>query len=841
MQESQARRRPLGRSLEDFRIETAATLNALLPAEERLLASSARGEICEIDSTRPLVRAETNEIRGGFVRFLALGGDNNAPVHERCLAIRRAFIVGDIDLENAEKLRPFLLIECNISGKIVGKNGVFTELNFNKSIIGGLEFQCSKVSGAVYLGSGLIVDGDVKFYDSKIGGMFFCRGGSFRNPNEMALNCGGMNVSGGVFLDEGFEASGEVSFPGAKLGAVLRCRGGRFENAGKTALGFGHAKIGGAVDIRNMVCEGEVSFEHASIAGIFDCSKSQINNREKYTVNCKNGAIGGDILLNDGFTSVGKIVLTGVEVGGALDCRGAGLVNPNDQALVCEGATIGGSVLLSEGFKSLGEVNFRNAQINGQVDCTNGIFDNPGGTTIDCDRAEIGGAVFLSGGFSSRGRVSFFGAEIARQFMCDDGKFDCADGVALDCVGAECAGGVFLRSGFSSQGKVSFTSARIIGDFECDGGTFRNAGNALDCDLITVAGMVSLRSGFSADGAVLFFGARIASDFACSGGRFSHPVIRNQPDLPERIKIEDCLDLYGAKIGGTLTLGPAGPVYEDAKFIGDIDLQSAQAKAFIDSETSWPVQAVSVGGNNIPCCIILDGFSYERFARAAPTDSKTRQRWLLRQPQYHLTASFRPQPFEQIIKVLREMGHEADARHIAMLKQSLQQQRKRIWKQPFAWTVGWLWGFSCGYGYRPTRLFVMLLVLWVGCGWLYKIGAEEGGFAPKDAQIWTNREYNKDCDTNWTVCAQGDGGKVTEVIAFNPFTYSADMLLPAIDLGQRSAWTPLWREIKVKIPCLGERTLPRWALRSVSWTENVLGVTGVILIGAILSGLVKHD
>ena len=84
-------------------------------------------------------------------------------------------------------------------------------------------------------------------------------------------------------------------------------------------------------------------------------------------------------------------------------------------------------------------------------------------------------------------------------------------------------------------------------------------------------------------------------------------------------------------------------------------------------------------------------------------------------------------------------------------------------------------------------------------------------------------------------------GKVSEIIAFNPFTYSADMLLPAIDLGQRSAWTPMWREIRVEVPYLGPRTLPDGTLRAAAWAKNILGVSGVILIGAILSGVIKRD
>ena len=67
------------------------------------------------------------------------------------------------------------------------------------------------------------------------------------------------------------------------------------------------------------------------------------------------------------------------------------------------------------------------------------------------------------------------------------------------------------------------------------------------------------------------------------------------------------------------------------------------------------------------------------------------------------------------------------------------------------------------------------------------------------------------------------------------------MLLPAIDLGQRSAWTPMWREIEVALPGEVKVTLPAGTLRAAAWLENILGVAGVILIGAILSGIVKRD
>ena len=109
-----ARKRAFGRSLSDFRIEGATTANGLLPAEEKLLVAVARGEICSVSSLdwkkpEDLEKLKSDEqwrIRADFLRFLALGGDNAAPVHEKGVQLARAHIVGDLDLEVLRSVSP---------------------------------------------------------------------------------------------------------------------------------------------------------------------------------------------------------------------------------------------------------------------------------------------------------------------------------------------------------------------------------------------------------------------------------------------------------------------------------------------------------------------------------------------------------------------------------------------------------------------------------------------------------------------------------------------------------------------------------------------------------------
>ena len=88
----------------------------------------------------------------------------------------------------------------------------------------------------------------------------------------------------------------------------------------------------------------------------------------------------------------------------------------------------------------------------------------------------------------------------------------------------------------------------------------------------------------------------------------------------------------------------------------------------------------------------------------------------MRQRPSHLGKDLRPSLFSNLSKVLREMGHEGDARRIAMFKESTLRPirvRRAHWVyRLFVWIIGIsAVGPSCGYGYRPHRLFVTLFAL----------------------------------------------------------------------------------------------------------------------------------
>ena len=67
-----------------------------------------------IDPDDPEVR-----VRAGFLRFLAQGGDEFAPVHERALELHGAYVAEDLDLSGCTIPQPLLLRSCYFEGQIL--------------------------------------------------------------------------------------------------------------------------------------------------------------------------------------------------------------------------------------------------------------------------------------------------------------------------------------------------------------------------------------------------------------------------------------------------------------------------------------------------------------------------------------------------------------------------------------------------------------------------------------------------------------------------------------------------------------------------------------------------
>lgn len=377
-------------------------------------------------------------------------------------------------------------------------------------------------------------------------------------------------------------------------------------------------------------------------------------------------------------------------------------------------------------------------------------------------------------------------------------------------------GGVFLSGGFRAEGAVRLLGAEIGGNLACDGATLvHKDGAALLGDGLKTTGGVFLGGGFRAEGSVRLLGAEIGGDLACVGGEFECEK-----------ETYTALQADNARIGGTLFWRDA------ARARGVVNLTRATVSALNDERACWPKG------------MELNGFTYGSIS-GGPVDADARLDWLARSDA--LQEDFQPQPYQQLAKVLREMGHEDDARIVLMEKERRQRTSGREALRRELDGIGitaraqialskvrqTLSDKIIGFGYRPFRAIWTLLFLTV-IGWaLFAQTWAVGNFAPNSDVIlisdsWAAQQQADNPAQAWLDAKRArDGHGVGEDYeTFLSLAYAADVVIPIIDFGQEAAWAPTtegwWGAIA---------WVARWVLKLLGWIAAALGaaaVTGVV-------------
>jgi hypothetical protein len=420
---------------------------------------------------------------------------------------------------------------------------------------------------------------------------------------------------------------------------------------------------------------------------------------------------------------------------------------------------------------------------------------------IHADGLKLEGSLFLSYGFHSDGEVRLGGATIEGDLSATGGTFRNSNGNALFADRINVTGGVFLKNGFSVEGEVRLLGATIGGNLEATGGTFKNlksdknpnaTGNALSADGIKAGGGIFLSDKFLAEGEVRLPGAEITG----------------------RLEVVDAwldaLNLDSAHIAGpffwqNIHKDPH-PDFPRKEWKPSLDLTNAKVGALADEERSWPDKGL----------LRLDGFVYDRIGGNEPTDAKTRLRWLHLQPD---ELGYLPQPYEQLIIVLRRMGHEHQVAKVAIAKQKDLYERGDLgW---WGWIRSWFLYLAVGYGYEPWRAFGWMAAL-VLLGTLVFLLARLPSvpvMVPSE-----NEAYQIDEKTEKPAPPH-------YYPQFNAFVYSLDVILP-FDLGQKSHW---------RLHERGPWDFVYWILEVYSLVQLFLGWVLLLVAAAVPARFIKKD
>jgi hypothetical protein len=515
--------------------------------------------------------------------------------------------------------------------------------------------------------------------------------------------------------------------------------------------------------------------------GELQCAHARFINFGGFALNADGIHVEGSVHLNGSY-SEGEVCFVGASITGNLECVRSRFGSPGRMALNGDHITVGASVLLRE-CRCLGQVRLLEGKIGGSLECQRGAFLNPLRHTIEACRLNVSGDVFFSDGFQSVGIIHMRAAKIGGQLACRGARFLNPGGDTLDVDGTTVHNNVLFNSvaeplavkEFFNAGVISLVNTDIRGNLEFVGARF---------------------GPFSA------VNARLASG---TGGFFLKSV-RHDPSLL-------------------------------------IHLEGASADSLEDEdESSWPS----------PGNLYLEGFIYNRISGRLGPDE--RLRWLhlqyAKEPNVvrrfgHAVLyggqrlhwrnldwpDFRPQPYQQLAKVLRDMGDNGGAKRVLI---DMEDSRRKYGNLNFAsWIWRWLLKGVIGYGYRPGYALIWAFVF-VGIGW---------GLASYNADLFTPTEREAYRQTKFSA-SQIAPTAPPYYPPFNPIVYSIDTFLPIINLGQKDRWMPnIYRGHRVSLPnwLPHRRVITGRLLRLWLWIHIALGWLLTTLFVAGLTPVIRKD
>lgn len=412
-----------------------------------------------------------------------------------------------------------------------------------------------------------------------------------------------------------------------------------------------------------------------------------------------------------------------------------------------------------------------------------------GTCAIHLNNARIGGRLAMSSTqdsrFSAAGLVRLDGAHVEGDVTLAGALLDGRGAPALSARSMIVGGNVTLDPAAGhrceASGEVAFAAAQITGDLRCDGARLINPqGRALHCEDVKVE-TVSLTSSeqpnfpFEASGRLNFLSAIVGGSFFITGARLAPgpdyegllrtggPVMANL----QQVRISNALALRNIS---ALPTGVDEPARDTAAepVRGWFLLSSATLNTILDHvETGWPAQGF----------LDLEGATYTRIRHIGGGDLvRNNISWLRRQyPNGRPTKrTFRPQPYEQLSRVLRQHGQsrEADAIAVEKIRMRLVARVDKPWARFFPRLLMLI----SQHGYSTSRAILSFLVFVLLGTLMYSsaLFTFEQSFVPvENPPEAVTYEFGPLRQASELGCP-----------GLDPLHFALDAALPVIDLGQ---------------------------------------------------------
>lgn len=497
---------------------------------------------------------------------------------------------------------------------------------------------------------------------------------------------------------------------------------------------------------------------------------------------------------------LGDFAISGARVG-MLSLASSVLNDWNATGLECRGEILLPDVTVN------GLLGLMGARILGQLRMSGIRATSPYEVAINLRGAEVGGATNLSHA-KILGCVDFSSARLQSSLTMADIRIERRGLVAVEAEFLELKGDMNLRSA-NLDGRLDLPGANIGGCLHLNDAEIRDpGGHALNMRGLKVARDVEL-DGLRLDGTL------VAGNML-TGGSLS---LCNASLSGNGSVVLDASDMTVSALF----------VWQDVKVEpGALIFAGAQIGTLADDVEEWP----DIGP------YFLHLMTYRRLG--LDTDLASRLNWVARGSYFE--DAFHPQPHTQLADIYLAMGRDTDAAQVRRQCARLERKdhRRRLKLQPDGSVSGgllslwkdvvfplyWLWDVMLravvGYGYAPGRALIWLVFFWAIASGLAQMAWQTDAFVPNQVSSASQADFD---DQTSIAAWRNGGGRDWE--RFNAIIYGADLVIPVVELGQVSAWSP-----SAERGPWGERLWRYKALLiAAGWLVSALGaaaITGII-------------
>jgi hypothetical protein len=456
-------------------------------------------------------------------------------------------------------------------------------------------------------------------------------------------------------------------------------------------------------------------------------------------------------LFADGLTIHGELRAVRTRIEGNTILNDSHIVNPGGFSVRFDAIEINGSLYMN-GFTSDGNVCVDTAQIGGQLSLLGaGIRALPGTDrpALSLDSSHIDGGIFAGplerGSMTCNttifGGLSAMHAQIGKQVIL---RYASLIGEGLEALNLAFANidGPVLADAIHCTGTVLALGAKVQGNIVLSGATLSNpAADALTLSNVEVTNQLMANDGFRCDGAVRAWGIHIGGELCFFGASL------NNPD-------GDALDADHASIVKLhLPNDVVGGISLESARIGDLATSDRPSKHL--NAVGWEIAKLSGPLRN-------NWRAADNWLSSGRIDGRLSQSV---QPWHALAAAYELDGDLTSGRKLR-----TSAANIVM-RQS----------PPFTRVALWIYGLIVGYGYRPLRAALWLLVM-VAISWLI-VANTRGDIVPTDmASAETHAVAASTAPLRRPITAEDSCDMHPGYPCFNSFTFAVNNLVPSASM-----------------------------------------------------------